>query len=186
MKRWSLLIIPAAAAFSVFFLRDRTDPPAQTDHSPKPALTQDPSSVFQKAFWKRPTEADRILHAERREWTEAGDIRKWEWFLVVKPSPPLIKHLIGDNAFNLPACPTPPPPDGAPPWFTYDPTGLKTIGTPRAGMRLSYDEAAGILFASDRGGGFQPGVPETPQAASTALPDNRRLSASPPPDPRKP
>jgi len=32
----------------------------------------DPTLVFQKAFWRRPDSHDKILHAERREWSEQG------------------------------------------------------------------------------------------------------------------
>lgn len=191
----TVIAVSAITAISIAVFPRQKEPkandkvtPAQRNipRSPPTTTRIDPIEVFQKAFWKRPTDADKILHAERREWTEAGDIRKWEWFLVVKPSPPLLKHLIEENAFNLPACRTSPPGDEAPAWFTYDPSRLETIGAARAGLRLSFDKTSGLLYATDRGGGFQPGVPETPQAAPTSHPDVRRFSATPPTDPRKP
>ncbi|MFT5191293.1 MAG: hypothetical protein ACI9DF_006049 [Verrucomicrobiales bacterium] len=45
--------------------------------------------VFQRAFWKRPTSEDKILHAERREWTGDDGQLQWHWFLVVELSPEL-------------------------------------------------------------------------------------------------
>ena len=71
----------------------RVDPPTSIDN--------EPVRIFQRAFWVRPTPADKILHAERREWKDADGVQKWQWFLVVVPSPALLKRLRDDNAFGL-------------------------------------------------------------------------------------
>ena len=75
---------------------------AHGSHPPASTVT-DPAIVFQKAFWKRPTSEDQILHAERREWQSQDGLSKWQWFITVKPGPALVAHLITDNAFMLSA-----------------------------------------------------------------------------------
>jgi hypothetical protein len=54
---------------------------------PPTEIENDPVKIFQRAFWASPTGEDEILHAERREWSNADGVQKWQWFLVVEPSP---------------------------------------------------------------------------------------------------
>ena len=65
------------------------------------SVQNDPVKIFQRACWASPTSEDTILHAERREWSDAEGVLKWEWFLVVEPSPALLKRLRDDNVFGL-------------------------------------------------------------------------------------
>ena len=90
----------------------KVDPPTDIEN--------DPLRIFQRAFWASPAPEDDILHAERREWKDADDVQKWQWFLVVEPSAALLKRLRDDNAFGLiPAAATSPPTD-APEWFAFN------------------------------------------------------------------
>lgn len=128
--------------------------------------TTDPVRVFQMAFWRRLAEGDRILNAERREWTTAADgIRKWQWFLAVKPGPAL-KSWLASNPLALSeppassasglleaAFPSPyPPPD----WFPRETEGLR-IQKHRAGpLMLLFSPDGSTVYAADAGGGFTP------------------------------
>ena len=46
--------------------------PANPD--PPTTTTVDGAAVFRQAFWKRPTANDRILHAERRVWSDEDGV----------------------------------------------------------------------------------------------------------------
>jgi hypothetical protein len=48
------------------------------------AVKTDDADIFRRAFWRRPDPGDRILHAERREWTRdvSQGISQWQWFLA--------------------------------------------------------------------------------------------------------
>ncbi len=76
------------------------------------------AEIFQRAFWRRPTDADKILHAERREWIGGGEagVRKWEWFMALEPSGGLVEDL--KRRFSLEARPLVLEPLAtAPDWF---------------------------------------------------------------------
>lgn len=150
--------------------------------SPKPTSTvTDPAIVFQKAFWKRPTTEDQILHAERREWQDKDGLSKWEWFIAVKPSPALVDHLISNNAFMLIANRS----GGrehteAPEWFPSE--APQTFANSTGTFRILWDNEANLLHATDSGSGFRPGAPEPARAITAAQPEGR-LPTTPPPKP---
>lgn len=136
--------------------------PASPTAAPPTTTLLDPVAVFQRAFWQRPSAADRILHAERREWATAAGVQKWQWFLVVEPSPGLVKHLRDDNAFSLMSAATAPSIHSAPPWFTFPPEEFDVLIAPHGNLRLCFSRTQSLLYASDDGGGFLPGTPEVP------------------------
>ncbi len=143
----------------------------------------DPVAVFQKAFWKRPSAADEILHAERREWHDADGVSRWQWFIGVKPSAALVEHLITANAFMLaPASAgkgaAPRPPAGAPDWFPAE--APETFANAAGSFLVLWDKERNILHATDGGTGFRPGAPE-PAKPVPAAPSEGRLPATPPP-----
>ena len=193
MTKRSLLVLTtvfavAASAFFIWSVRRPPVLPAPAGPLPAPpTLTNaDPVDVFQKAFWKRPTEADKILHAERREWADAEGIKKWEWFLVVEPSPALMKHLKEDNAFSLSSSPTIAAAAQSPPWFRYEPEDFESLGSTARGMVLMFGKSENVLYATSHGGGFSPGAPEQPRGVPAAASNAGRLPPSPPPEPTKP
>ena len=62
----------------------------------------DPGEIFQRAFWRSPSADDRIVHAERREWSnDDNGVRHWEWFLEVEPGDKLVSWLREENPFRL-------------------------------------------------------------------------------------
>lgn len=141
----------------------------------------DPVAVFQRAFWRRPAEADRILNAERREWKEEGEISRWQWFLEVEPSPALVSYLREENAFRLSDKKPAKIPRDAPEWFLRDPAGAHVMVARQGGMQLFFMPGNAKLYAMDGGGGFQAGEPEKDPALPASAPASGRLPLSPPP-----
>lgn len=185
----TLLVIAAVAAVAFLGWRlaspDRTNwtRETQVSHTPPTTTQTDPAAVFQRAFWKRPTAEDHILHAERREWKDADGITRWQWFIEVKPSAGLVKHLITDNAFNLAPAGSPGQIEQPPAWFAAATQASRILRAPGGGMTLVFDAQANVLLATDSGGGFRKGAsePAKPVAQATAAPS--RLPNSPPPKP---
>jgi hypothetical protein len=154
--------------------------------NPPTATLTDPVEVFQKAFWKRPAAADTILHAERREWSDANGLTQWQWFIAVQPSPELVKHLREDNAFGLVPGTRWPELKDAPSWFSPGAESGQVLRSPSGSMLLWFRQSDGQLFATDAGGGFRPGAPVPAGAAAATALTTGRLPDGPPPNPLKP
>jgi hypothetical protein len=134
-----------------------TNPPSRSSQSPD-AAEIDPSEVFRRAFWQLPGENDKILQAERREWSDAEGVRRWQWFLVVEPSPELVKYLRTDNAFGLLPSTSFPAIENAPDWFAIRPEEFDVAQAPHGNMRLFFHKTRPLLHATSSGTGFRPGV----------------------------
>ena len=154
--------------------------------SPPPTSTiTDPAVVFQKAFWKRPVPEDQILQAERREWQDTTGLSKWQWFISVKPSAPLVDHLVRDNAFGLSTSHDSrfDTTAAAPSWFPTKTTpGTQILTSGNGTFTLLWDKENNHLHATDSGTGFRPGAPEPGQPVASARPVGR-LPPTPPPKP---
>lgn len=120
----------------------------------------DPAAVFQRAFWRRPTFGDKILHAERRDWLDAfSGVEKWQWFIAVEPSAGLRDWLLKENPFELVAVPsgTELAPLSSPPaWF---PRASELAAFTRYRNReqrffVFHDTTTNRLYTTDAGGGF--------------------------------
>ena len=70
-------------------------------HPGELAVKTDPVEIFKKVLWRAPQPDDKILHAERREWTEGGAVQNWQWFLHVDAGKDLNDYLRVENAFGL-------------------------------------------------------------------------------------
>lgn len=158
------------------FVTQGRKPPATVTHF-------DPRDVFQRAFWRRPTADDRIVHAERREWTDSGEVTKWQWFVEVKPSTELRKYLFDDNSFRLRAAAAAPKCEDAPNWFVMPSDPVVTLRS--AGrFSLTYCAATNTLYATDSGDGFAAGAPEAQnRVASSSSQTVGRLPTTTPPQP---
>ena len=155
----------------------KVDPPTKVEN--------DPVKVFQRAFWASPTDDDEILHAERREWSDAQGVRKWQWFLVVEPSAALLKRLRDDNAFGLAPASSAADIADAPKWFAFDANESVVMKSPHSGMQLIFSKDGKVLQATDSGFGFRPGAPEpAKQAPPSSAPAPGRLPSTPPPTPK--
>ena len=123
----------------------------------------DPRLVFQKAFWRRPESDDKILHAERREWSEQGkDVREWQWFLAVQPSSGLSEWL-QTNPFSLSPSTEPLKYNGAAPkpdWFPNDFSGFEILKAPQSRLVIIFSAEKNLLYAMDSGAGFAPPTPK--------------------------
>jgi hypothetical protein len=185
-----LILVVALVWFGLRAIRQN---PA-TSETPVPSLVaelpasmvidNDPVKIFQKAFWRSPGSNDTVLHAERREWQDEDGNGKWQWFLVVRPSPDLIKYLRDDNAFGLVPAGSVPTSASAPPWFAIKTTAT-VLQAPAANLRLMFSESDGLLYATDSGQALSRGAPELPPQPSEPSKSTGPLPSTPPPDPRQ-
>jgi hypothetical protein len=136
-----------------------------------------PEEVFKRALWRRPAPEDRILHAERREWTEdnAVGVAHWQWFLAVEPGPALKAWLREQDPFSVRPVGNADAPEikGAPAWFPSDHSGcIVHAGGTTASLVFLWSRQNNTLYATGSGTGFQPGAAgpaasaEAPQTAS--------------------
>ncbi len=150
-----------------------TAPKANVQESPTNILTDGPA-LFRRAFWKKPTAEDKILHAERREWGEGDSLKKWQWFLVVEPSPELLKYLREQNAFGLTAATAIPAAEGTPDWFAFKEAEVETMRARTGSMRVSFHRSKPLIYATASGAGFTPGAKEA--IAKPAQPANPEIA----------
>lgn len=148
---------------AAFFLR----PEAETPPAPKPTVTTatadgmklttatDPTLVFQKAFWRRPASDDQILHAERREWSTADGVQKWQWFIAVSPGPQLLEHL-ATNPFSLTTAPAAGKIEKPPAWFPKPSADFQIQQNAEGRFILMLSADHKQLYATDSGSGFAP------------------------------
>ena len=187
MKRFGLIgAALGVAGLAYVFVPGKNSSPAPADppvsqRPPTPAaVTIEPAELFRRAFWQRPGTGDKILHAERREWTDADGLKRWQWFLVVEPSPELVKYLREDNAFGLvpgsAGSLNPEPPS----WFVFKPDEFSIFRSPHSGMRLMFSKTENLLYATDSGQGFTKGAPEPAKKAAPPSASGR-LPTTPPP-----
>jgi len=127
------------------------------------ALTEDPALVFKKAFWRRPANDDKILHAERREWSDpAAGVKRWSWFLAVTPSPALLEWL-ESNPFSLATLSSNVRISHlykAPTWFPKDTDGFQIQKNASSSFFLLHSKEENLIFATDSGYGFEEPMPE--------------------------
>jgi hypothetical protein len=121
----------------------------------------DAAAVFRRAFWRHPSEADLIQHAERREWSvqQSEGLLRWQWFLQLSPGPELLDVLRKEGAFglSLSAAPRAWSSLATPPhWFPSRDAieGHEVYQAPQGGMTLLYLAKENLLFATDEGHGM--------------------------------
>jgi len=127
------------------------------------ALTEDPALVFKKAFWRTPASDDRILHAERREWSDASaGVTRWSWFLAINPSPAL-REWLATNPFSLATLSSNVKISAlykAPTWFPEDTAGFQIQQNASGSFFVIYSSKENLIFATDSGHGFEKPMPE--------------------------
>jgi hypothetical protein len=188
-------VIPAAL---VGCRRAETSPPGEIPAStqksdPAPihegtmATTMPPEEVFKRALWRHPAPEDKILHAERREWTKdkANGVDRWQWFLAVEPGPALKAWLREQNPFSVRPVGNADAPEikDAPAWFPSDNSGciVHTGGT-TGSLVFLWSRKGNTLYVTGSGTGFQPGAPDPAKtAAATPTDSGGRLPQTPPP-----
>ncbi len=114
--------------------------------------------VFRRALWRRPQEDDVIQNAERREWSDAEGVTRWEWFLVVTPGS-VLDAWLNTNPFSLqkverPREGGPVSSNGVPEWFPKDFPGKEIFQSNVGNFLLVRDAVNGRIFLADSGGGL--------------------------------
>ena len=163
---------PAAAPVKPSDISWRQEEPSTT--------VTDAEEIFKRAFWRRPSKEDQILHAERHEWSDEDGLQRWQWFMVVKASPKLIKDLRDDNAFGLVPGSSGPLIPEAPVWFVFKPDNFSTFQSPQTGLRLMFSKGDNTLYATDSGRGFTKGAPEPAKSARQGSGAERLPARMPP------
>ena len=163
---------PAAAPVKPSDISWRQEEPSTT--------VTDAEEIFKRAFWRRPSKEDQILHAERHEWSDEDGLQRWQWFLVVQASPDLIKNLRDDNAFGLMPGSSSPISTEAPVWFVFKPDNFSTFQSPQTGLRLMFSKVDNTLYATDSGRGFTKGAPEPAKSAMQGSGAERLPARMPP------
>ncbi len=164
MRGGALLFLAVAIALGVRFYQHEQPlvmPVAvpQTQAGGQLQTQTEAKEIFQRAFWQRPSEADKLLNGERREWANAEDgVRKWQWFLAVEPSPTLVAEL--KQKFSLtPAAFDPKGYADAPEWFrsslrqsatvwSSGDGGLEVIVSPDQKQMLAFGMGHGFATAA--------------------------------------
>jgi hypothetical protein len=176
---------PAAASSPAITVQEAVAPTAITwQGAPPTQSVMDASAVFKRAFWRRPSAQDEILHAVRHEWSDADGLARWQWFIVVKASPRLIKDLRDNNSFGLVPAASGPAAAESPDWFEFNPVQVSEIQSPDARLRLMFSKADNTLYATASGGGFTKGAPEPLPPAIQSAPSIGRLPSYSPPTPK--
>ncbi len=197
-RKYSALIAitaVAGAGLAWGLLRPEATPPALPElPAPKAAVVEPPTktltdgpALFRRAFWKKATAADKILHAERHEWGEGEGLKKWQWFLVVEPSPELLKYLREENAFGLTPAKDFPALENAPDWFAFADAEFDTMRTRTGTMRVSFHRTKPLIYATASGAGFTPGanLPAAKVVAAVTTQPAGRIPRTSPPTPTK-
>jgi hypothetical protein len=178
-----VLLIAALAAAAWFLFRAQR-PAAPPETTPAESLEKSfpPELVFRRAFWRRPAPDDRILHADRREWSDAQGVTRWQAFLAVEPGPAL-REWLATNPFSLATVPSPAreipnPPD----WFPKNLDGFTIQKSPVGNTAILTAAGGSPVYFTDHGKGFARPA-ETPIPAPPANPPANRLPNAPPPIP---
>lgn len=164
MKPRDLIIAAAILVLAaVFLIRHKPE----NSPSPKPAPTTatadgmelaidtDPTQVFQKAFWRHPTSEDKILHAERREWSAEDGVQKWQWFIAVRPGPQLLEWL-DTNPFSMAISSSANEIEKPPQWFPNSTKNFTVHKNTEGSFVLMLSSDRKNLYATDSGHGFTP------------------------------
>lgn len=144
----------------------------------------DRAEVFRRAFWRNPGPENTIRQAERREWSDASGVQRWDWFIAVEASQSLAAYLLEQNPFQLIAMLDTQTFTEVPAWFPESSDGFDLQQSQNGEMTILFNPDSRQLYATGHGFGFKPGVPE-PQALTTLQPNKTvgRLPDAPPPNP---
>lgn len=190
MKKLPLILVPVLAVIGLLAwpaASDKLAPPPVSDTviwqgTPPTVTITDAEEIFKKAFWRRRAADDVILHAVRHEWRDEGGLLRWQWFLVVKASPGLVRYLRDDNAFGLAPASSPLVISEAPAWFCFDPAKVVRFQSPQSALQLIFSNHDSTIYATASGRGFTRAAPE-PAPPVQGAPSPGRIPTTPPPRP---
>lgn len=124
-----------------------------TDDGMKLTTNTDPTDVFQKAFWRHPTNDDQILHAERREWSVEDGVQQWQWFIAVRPGSELLVWL-ETNPFFMALSNSVDAVENPPAWFPESSDDFKIMKNTEGRFMIMLSSDQKLLYATDAGHGF--------------------------------
>lgn len=158
---WVLPMVLAGVIWIEIYDKPMDRPDANEVEGEAPyRVNREAVEVFRRAFWRNPSAADEILHAERREWRDDGEtVSQWQWFLQVRPGRRLLEDLRSGAIFTLQ------PATGAiewatlssaPTWFPEHASGeaYEIWRDPSGQLTFLYDADDNLLFGTDEGFGF--------------------------------
>ena len=124
-------------------------------------LQRNKTEVFQRAFWRRPSDQEQIVNAERRHWFGGADesVERWQWFIEVKPGADFQDWLLNENPFDLviQAAQSPlPDASASPDWMPPAQSLAHFVHYRKRGgnFHVFLDPKTQRLYATDSGGGF--------------------------------
>ena len=182
MKRatalFAILLLAGAAWF--FYRAQKSARPPETTPGESLEKSFPPELVFRRAFWRRPSPEDRILHASRREWSDAQGVTRWQAFLAVEPGPALHEWL-ATNPFSLATVPSisreiP----NTPEWFPKNFDGFTIQQSPIGNMVILRASGGSPVYFTDHGKGFARPAETPVPAQPSPIPSNRLPNAPPP------
>jgi hypothetical protein len=113
-----------------------------------------PDVVFARAFWRSPATDDRILHAERWEWSDADGVTRWQAFLEVAPGSAL-QEWLASNPFSLVSSPDLDSDIQNPPtWFPNNTAHFTIQKAPFGQMVILTAPGGSPVYFTDQGRGF--------------------------------
>ncbi len=156
-----IIVILAAMVLIRLRIKPEIPPPPKTITTTATAdgmnlkTETDPTQVFQKAFWRHPTSGDEILHAERREWSTEEGVKKWQWFIALRPGTELLEWL-KTNPFSMTKTNSSGDFEKPPEWFPNSSTDFQIQRNAQGSFVLMLSADKKRLYATDSGLGFNP------------------------------
>ena len=165
------LAVVIAGFLTALWLNRRHAGPAVTVPEAAPAVVSAPAiavetldrtvhfdTVFARALWRRPQPEDVIKNAERREWSDADGVTRWDWFLEVQPGPAL-RTWLDTNPFSLhksesPTPSIPPAEAPRPEWFPKEAAAFEVFVSSSSSFLMLRDPSSQKVYLSDSGGGL--------------------------------
>ena len=142
------------------------------------------NEVFRRAFWRNPSPEDTIRHAERREWSSASGVQRWDWFIAVDASEELTTYLLEQNAFHLIKITEQQTFVEVPQWFPKASSGFDLHQSSNGEMTILFNPTSKQVYAKSEGRGFRSGTQE-PAIISSRDNSLGRLPNEAPPNPEE-
>lgn len=163
-------------------------PPRKAPPAGELTTVTDQEAVFKRAFWRRPDADDHIVHAEYLEWSEEGDVSRWQWCIEVEPSKALAlwlkeRHPIVMDAADAKKLRAERP--AVPEWFPASTQEYELRQSTDGRMSVLFSRERQVLFAIASGHGFAKDTPAPVKPMASIAPTGR-LPRTPPPNPKLP
>ena len=115
---------------------------------------KDNSEVFRRAFWRHPSASDKIIQAERREWSDESGVQRWDWSIAVDASEAFMSYLLEKNPFQLKAAQKVQSFSEVPTWFPETSKLFQMYQSRDGKMIVLFNPKTQRLYAKSNGYGF--------------------------------